>query len=230
MELRRYLQIVRRWAWLILLGTLLAAGVAFTVSSRVPPTYRAVSSLVVGVQDEEGGWRAFELNRQVTATYREVLATRPVIEEAAASLDLPLATVNELLSRVTVWVVPDTTMIRVAVQDHDPELAMQLANEIVSVFLEMREESDALQGPVTDMVEPATLPAEPAGPRIWLNTLVAAMGGCALAVGMALLLEYLGAAPSATQDAPVQGEQAGGSTTAPRTGQRPVGTLEREPD
>ena len=35
MELRQYLQIVRKWLWLIVLGTLLAGGVAYGVSLRI---------------------------------------------------------------------------------------------------------------------------------------------------------------------------------------------------
>jgi capsular polysaccharide biosynthesis protein len=203
MELLRYLQIVRKWAWLILLGTLLAGGVAFAVSSWLPPVYRAVTSLVVASTDPRAGdYGTYVLNEQLAATCREVLANRSVIESAAANLGRDPSATNESLPGVTVWVVADTTMIRVAVEDRDPARAMRMANEIVAVFMQTRQQTAALQGADVGVVEPATLPNEPVGPRVWLNTLVAAMGGLGLAVGMALLLEYLDARPSAAEDMP----------------------------
>ena len=41
------------------------------------------------------------------------------------------------------------------------------------------------------MLNPAVAPAEPSGPRVLLNTLVAVLLGTVIGVGMALLLELL---------------------------------------
>ena len=191
-----------------------------------------MTSLVVGSQSptSDNEWGVSVLTRQFALTYREVLASGAVMEAAAANLDLAPSALKEGVSAVSVWMVPDTTMVRLAVEGHDPGLAMHLANEMVSVFASMHQESEVLQGALIDIVQPATLPVEPVGPRIWLNTMVATMGGCALAVGMALLLEYLGAAPTAAEDTPLQGDPARGSTSALRAGQRRRGASKPEPD
>jgi chitinase len=46
MELGQYIQIVWKWLWVIVLGTLLAAGVTYGVSSQLPPVDRASASLL----------------------------------------------------------------------------------------------------------------------------------------------------------------------------------------
>jgi uncharacterized protein involved in exopolysaccharide biosynthesis len=40
MELRRYATLLWHWAWLVVLGTLLAGGAAFAVSNLMTPVYR----------------------------------------------------------------------------------------------------------------------------------------------------------------------------------------------
>ncbi len=198
MELIRYLQIVRKWTWLILLGTVLAGGAAFAVSSRLPPVYRGVTSMVVSNNDPRvSGYGAVVENTQLVMTYREVLVRRAVLEAAATNMNVAPSTARELMSGVTAWVIPDTTMIRVSVEHHDPVLAMRFANEVVAAFLQIQQQTTALQGADVSVVEYAALPAQQTGPRVRLNTLVAALGGLGLAVGMAFLLEYVSAASKA---------------------------------
>jgi len=47
LELRWFLAVLRRRAWLIVGCTLLATVIAFAVTSRMPPTYEATTTLLV---------------------------------------------------------------------------------------------------------------------------------------------------------------------------------------
>ena len=87
MELKRYLQIVWKWRWLIVLCTLLAAGVSYGVSSIVPSVYRASTSLLVSAGGVTGNdYTTLLANQQLAATYTELLVKRPIIEAAAMEL------------------------------------------------------------------------------------------------------------------------------------------------
>ncbi len=191
MELRQYLHIVRRQIGVIALGTVLAGAVAFAVSSQLPPTFSASTSLLVGATREGDEYAAMLANQYLAATYRELLTKRPLVEAAGRNLDLPPSAIAGLASALSVWVVPDTSVIRLAVAASDPRLAMELANEIVAVFLQAPEDTGAGQGDHIQVLEAATLPAGPESPRLLFNTVVAAIGGCALAAGAALLMWYL---------------------------------------
>jgi len=46
-ELRAYLAVIRRWLWLIVLGTVLAGGTALIVSARTPPFYQAEAAVAL---------------------------------------------------------------------------------------------------------------------------------------------------------------------------------------
>jgi succinoglycan biosynthesis transport protein ExoP len=192
MELKQYLQIVRKWLWLIVLGTSLAAGVSYGVSSLLPPVYRASTSLLIRTARAGGDdYGTVIVNQYLAATYSELLTKRPIIEAAGLNIGLAPSAVGELMANVEVWVIPGTSVIRLTVDDRDPRLAMELANEIVSVFVQAQRESGQGRGRDIFVVEPARQPVEPVAPRKLLNTLVAAVGGCALATGIAFLIEYL---------------------------------------
>jgi len=47
MELKQYLTLLWKWAWLIVLCLLLAGGAAYVVSERQPPTYQATTTLLI---------------------------------------------------------------------------------------------------------------------------------------------------------------------------------------
>ena len=192
MELRQYIQIVWKWLWLIVLGTLLAGGVTYGVSSQLPPVYRASTSLLIRTERAGGDdYGTVIVNQYLAATYRELLTKRPIIEAAGLNLGLAPSTISELMTKIEVWVVPNTSVIRLTVEDNDPRLAMELASEIVSVFVQAQRESGGGSGRDIFVVEPARQPLEPVAPRKLFNTLVAAIGGCVLAAGTAFLIEYL---------------------------------------
>jgi succinoglycan biosynthesis transport protein ExoP len=191
-ELRQYIQIVWKWLWLIVLGTLLAGGVTYGVSSQLSPVYRASTSLLIRTEGAGGDdYGTVTVNQYLAATYRELLTKRPIIEAAGLNLGLAPSTISELMTKVEVWVVPNTSVIRLTVEDNDPRLAMELASEIVSVFVQTQRESGGGSGRDIFVVEPARQPLEPVAPRKLFDTLVAAIGGCALAAGTAFLIEYL---------------------------------------
>jgi len=192
MEFKQYLQIVRKWLWLIVLGTLLAAGVSYGVSSLLPPVYRASTSFLVRTTGAGGDdYGTVIVNQYLAATYNELLTKRPIVEAAGLNLGLAPSTISKLMTKIEAWVVPNTSVIQLTVEDNDPRLAMEMANEMVSVFVQAQRELGSGRGRDIFVVEPARRPAEPVAPRKLLNTLVAAIGGCALAAGIAFLIEYL---------------------------------------
>ena len=48
MEIKRYLALIWRWAWLIILGVVVAGGSAFLVSKNTTPVYRAEARYPTG--------------------------------------------------------------------------------------------------------------------------------------------------------------------------------------
>jgi len=127
-----FLSTLVRWLPLLILGPLLAALVGYLVAQMIPPTYQA-SATVDANASASASTEDLQVAQQLARSYVETIRARPILEEAAtnAGINLPYAT---LADRVRVQNVRDTQLLRVTVEDSDPEAAARLANAIVDVF------------------------------------------------------------------------------------------------
>lgn len=144
MELRRYIAIVWRWSWLLVLGTVLAGGVSYFVSSRQTRIYEAKATVIVNQAQAVTGPSYYDVlaNQQLSKTYANLVASRPVLEQVAKNLGL---TPGELNGVVRASLVRDTQLIRIVVRHHDREAAATVANETAKVFSDQVREAQGLQ-------------------------------------------------------------------------------------
>ena len=83
MELQRYLLIVWRWLWLVVLGTVLAAGMAFIVNRNMTPIYSASATLLINPASSNVGttdYSSLLTSEQLAHTYSELLRTPEVLD------------------------------------------------------------------------------------------------------------------------------------------------------
>jgi capsular polysaccharide biosynthesis protein len=126
---------------------LLAAGVSYGVSSLLPPVYRASTSFLVRTTGAGGDdYGTVIVNQYLAATYNELLTKRPIVEAAGLNLGLAPSTISKLMTKIEAWVVPNTSVIQLTVEDNDPRLAMEMANEMVSVFVQAQRELGSGRG------------------------------------------------------------------------------------
>ena len=135
MELKQYALILWRWLWLILLGTVLAAVTAYIVSRVMTPVYAASSTLLINQapSDKVSDYTAILTSERLARTYSQMLTGVPVLKEAITSLKLNIEPVD-LAKQITVTLVRDTQLIKVTVENEDPQIAMKLANLIPQIF------------------------------------------------------------------------------------------------
>lgn len=135
-DLRQYLFVLQRWWWLILGCTLLAAAIAFAVSSWMRPVYQATVTLLVQQAPTTGlsEYTAVLTSERLAQTYAQMLTGRPVLEATIDRMGLSEAP-EELAKRVKVERVRDTQLIRVKVEDTDPAQAAAIANALAEAFI-----------------------------------------------------------------------------------------------
>lgn len=119
--------LIRRWWWALLLAGVLAGFAANFAASRSTPTYAAEVRMLVGpISAEFGTLRAAgELGR----TYSELVASLPVLREAAKSSRVELSD-TELRKAVHATSNEISRLVTVSVQYHDPNRARDFANAI----------------------------------------------------------------------------------------------------
>ena len=157
MEIRRYLEVLKRRIWLVVLCAAVAGVAAYFISSSMTPKYKASSRYLI---DEAPGTASSNeysqlLTEQILAqTYVEIATTRPVLEETVARLGLPFSA-SGLRSRISVSAPSDRQIMVISVEDIDPERAAAIANTVGEVFIETNQERDNLRyaEPITNWQE-----------------------------------------------------------------------------
>ncbi len=91
MELRQYIYIVRRWAWLLLLGLSLGAWAGYFYSSRQTPIYQATTKVMVSqAPDSTSTYYDTYYDQQLAQTYIEILTTQPILSAVEEKLGYPV--------------------------------------------------------------------------------------------------------------------------------------------
>ncbi len=137
MELRQYVFLIWRWLWLVILGTAVAGGVAYTVSRSQAPVYRATSTLLVieGNNGSDNAYSSLLTSERLAQSYAVRLENHDVLAETIENLHLNM-TPEALAQLVEVQLIDNTQLVSLHVDFTDPLIAQELANEIPTVFAE----------------------------------------------------------------------------------------------
>jgi capsular exopolysaccharide synthesis family protein len=134
MELKQFVSVLWKWAWLIVLAALVAAAAGYWVDSRTPRVYRSSTTLMVGqfIQSPDPQLGDFTAAQQLAQNYAILARQPPVLKPASDSLSSVDPTINpgSLAGQVNATVIPNTQMLQVSVVDTDPRRAAILADEV----------------------------------------------------------------------------------------------------
>ncbi len=136
MDLRRQIAIIRPWLPLLVLSVLFASAVAFLVSSVLPKTYEAKTTLIVGqaLRDSNSDINQLLVSEQLSSMYATAATKQSVLDAVIAKLKLDTTT-TELAKHVRADAPLDSTLLTVAVQDPDPARAAAIANELADQLI-----------------------------------------------------------------------------------------------
>ena len=191
MELRRYLEVTRRWWWLVTLALLATAAVTVSSVAAQTPTYQSSATFLVRPRSDDASEdaRAFDaLIRGVTinTTYASIARSELIRDRADERMD-PEARADDM--SVSAKVLTDTNIVSLNVKGPDPDHVLALAEAISAEAVEyVNGLSDVY------VLQPLDEPTRAEDPIATNRTLTISIGvllGLALGVGMALLVEYL---------------------------------------
>ncbi len=191
MEIRDYLNILRKRGWIIVALALLAALAAFGISKVQTPVYKAKATVsVVPARPDLGlGMTAKDLLRNFAVNIRTHKMARQVIDEA----ELDMST-YDLLSKIEVNAVGDSFMIEISAEDEEPavavKIAMAFANQFVSernAYYQQQDKADRIEVKLVDDIIDAPL----FKPKPLLNAIAGLVLGALLGLLMVFALEWL---------------------------------------
>jgi non-specific protein-tyrosine kinase len=136
-DIMKYVYLLWKWAWLILLVSIVTGISAFFISRQQTPVYQAATTIMINeaASSKTTDYNSVLTSEQLTQTYSKMIDTQPVLIEVGKRLGI-VTTTKEFKNSITVKSVQSTQLIEIAVESTDPGLAANIANTIVTVFSE----------------------------------------------------------------------------------------------
>lgn len=138
MELAEFINLLRKWKWLMLAIVAVVGVVTAVTSSLSATSYRSEATLVIGLSQitatSNSGLGIAQSGERISTTYAELVSSREVMEEAIKSAGLDMSP-DALAGRVSAEAVKTTPVLKIAVTDTDPDRAILLTNEVARSFV-----------------------------------------------------------------------------------------------
>lgn len=199
-DLRGYLAIFAKRAWLIVSVVVLALVAAAASVLIMTPTYEGKAQMFVSTQISSGNvnqelFQGSSFSAERAKSYALLVTSPTVLDPVIAQLSLPMSA-HELADHISAEVPVETVLIEISAESNSPEMAAALANAVADslakVIGDLETSETRGSSPVNaTVVTPAVAPTSPASPSIPINLGVGLLIGVVTGVGLALLLEKL---------------------------------------
>ncbi|MDX6470249.1 MAG: tyrosine-protein kinase [Gaiellaceae bacterium] len=138
-ELRRYLDALRRSRWPIALTILGVTAATLVLSLALPKTYSATAKILFDpTQNPAGPQNADAVLRQLS-TLSALITTPPVLAKVAARHDL---TVDQLRKNVSATASPSANLVNISVDNRKATDAAAIANDVARTFIATNSDAD----------------------------------------------------------------------------------------
>jgi capsular exopolysaccharide synthesis family protein len=197
-DLRDYLQVIRR-RWLIIAVCVLVgtAGAALMIL-RATPQYSSTVRLFVSTPSTDANAQAYQgglFSQQRVTAYADLIKGSTIAERVIERLDIdqsPLSLVNQISASAA----PQSVILEITVTDPSPERAQELAQTTAEVFTgyvsELEGAASPDQSPIkANIVDAASFPTSPVSPRPLQTIGLGAILGLLLGLALAWLRETL---------------------------------------
>jgi non-specific protein-tyrosine kinase len=143
-DIRRYIGLLRHWAWLLVLAAVLAGAAAYLLTKQMTPVYQASTTMLINEapSTKSADYTSIITSERLAQTYAQLITTQPILDEVANRLQQGISG-EDLKDPISVSTVQDTQLLTVKVRDTLPTRAADIANTLVTVFIEYNNERQA---------------------------------------------------------------------------------------
>ncbi|WP_338449985.1 Wzz/FepE/Etk N-terminal domain-containing protein [Niallia oryzisoli] len=196
------LKLKKRLGLIVIFTTLAVIATGVMSYFVLPPIYQASTQLLVNkTQSEQPLYNPGEVqtNLQLINSYNVIIKSPAILDQVVEELGMNL-TVAELNEKITVSSEEDSQVLNLTVQDSDPQMAANIANETAEVFQEKIVTLMNIDN--VNILSKAKVEENPSPikPKPLLNMALALVIGFMLGVGTALFLELLDNTIKSEQD------------------------------
>lgn len=141
MDVKQIFSLIRRWLWLLILGSVIGAGIGYYISIRQTPIYQAQARFVIlPAAQTTYDYYSYLNNQDLIDTYAQLLTTEELLYQASETLGFPVRK-----GQATAQQVDDTKFVVLTVKDTDPFKAATIANGLVEIMISQNENLQSVQ-------------------------------------------------------------------------------------
>jgi polysaccharide biosynthesis transport protein len=147
MDQAKFLNVVRRYAWLFVVAAVVAGLITLFVYSQQPRLYEAKTRLLVGptVDSPSPDLNSLRIGGQLMTTYADLATTRPFLESINNKLDQKI-NLESLGGMIETRQNTDARILTIYVRHQDPKQAVAIANAAAQSLIEMSPAQDQTAG------------------------------------------------------------------------------------
>lgn len=191
MELRDYLNIIKK-RWIVIVAiTLLVIAVILVYSFVQEPVYEAKATCMVSATlMGQSEYSAIQIIQQLLETFNKIAVSSPVLENASQRLKSTRSP-SQLKQAITSKVILDTQLILVSAKDAEPVTAVLEANAAADSLIYFVNQNEGNGTYQIVKVESAAVPKSPVSPKPLRNAILGGFLGLLLGLGSAVVLESI---------------------------------------
>lgn len=198
-DLRELFFVLLGRIWIIILATAMGLGVAAGYTTAfMEPVYSSTSMLYVMTKSTSiTSLTDLQVGSSLTQDYQVFITSRPVIDKVLEDLELDM-TYEEFVASVSVNNPTNTRFIYITVNNHDPYMAKTIVDKLTDVSAERM--GTIMETEQPNVADYGNLPDRPTSPSLTKNSLIGAVLGFVLAVGIIIVLYLMNDAVHTTED------------------------------
>lgn len=193
MELKLYMQMLRRGWWIVVLTMLVALNVTLIFDYFATPSYVASARFIVSPNpnvvtetDVVSSLEALD-KRSIVVTYAEILNSRRIYQDALSELSLKEPDMDDYL--ISTVVLPDSNVLELTVTGTEPRVVATLANTIGQ--LAINNISRLYRAYDISVLDPAVAPVVPVSPVPLRDASLALVLSMVVGVALAIFSEQI---------------------------------------
>lgn len=207
MEFKKYIAILKKRLWLIILLPAVVGIAAVYVNFFVfVPIYQASTTMLItglsnGISDAEIASMSFEdiiAGQSLISEYSAILYSKRVISAVINELNDPDIREKDIREMISINSVDDTRIIAISIVHPVPEEAARIADVVAKVFSDEVVELYRIEN--VDIIDKAEVPEFPIAPEKKKNVALSVFAALVFAAGIALLMEFLNTRIKTTED------------------------------
>lgn len=198
-DLRELFYVLLGKIWVIILVTALGLGIAagYTLAF-VQPIYSSTSMLYVMTKSTSiTSLTDLQVGASLTKDYQVFIESRPVVDKVIEDLELDMS-YEQFVSNLTVENPTNTRFIYITVNHHDAYMAKTIVDKLTDISAERM--GTIMETEKPNVADYGHIPEHQTSPNVTKNSLIGAVLGFVLSVGVILVLHLMNDAINTTED------------------------------